>query len=248
MAHRDRAPQPWPPSWLRPWRIRPTCPFGGLYLISAAGDFGVRESEIWNGFTSYLANPTAEPNRTPRPLDGIAIHAYPNYSAGCGIADATCFQTALVNAHDFYQGVATPAAPAPANVNPTLTAGKPIWITEVGNLAAGGSPAGSPQGRPTAQAYTATALTLPLLTWFAANAIPGGSVPYLNGIAWLSTHDCRYNPNGTIKDFTASDLLDIGPVACPITQQPTTRQRTVIGQAWTAAACAACACPGPDCP
>ena len=39
-----------------------------------------------------------------------------------------------------------------------------------------------------------------------------------------------------------------GPVTCPITMQPPTQQRTVIGQAWAAAVCATCACPGPDCP
>ena len=212
-------------------------PLGGLYLTSAPGSFGQREQQIWYGFTSYLANPTAEPEHTPRPLNGIAIHAYPNFSAGCGIADAYCLQQALISTHNFYQ-----------TANPTVTAAKPIWITEIGNLAAGGSPPGAPQGRPTAQAYTATVLTQPLLTWFAAQAVPGGSVPYFNGLAWFSTHDCRRNPDGSIKDNTASDLLDIGPVACPITTQPPTQQRTVIGQAWAAAACATCACPGPDCP
>jgi hypothetical protein len=224
-------------------------PFGGIWLTSASGDFGVRESKIWNGFTSYLINPTAEPNRTPRPLDGIAIHAYPIQSAGCPNIAAACLESALASTHTFYQGLATPTAPA--NANPPLTAGKPIWITEVGNLAPGSSPAGSPQGRSTAQAYTANVLTQPLLAWFATNAIPSGSVPYFNGIAWFSTHDCRYtNPpaNTVIKDFTASDLLDIGQIPCPITSQPTTQQRTVIGQAWAAANCAACACPGPDCP
>ncbi len=215
-------------------------PLGGLWLVSYPGFSG--ESQIWNGFTSYLANPTAEPNHTPRGLDGITTHAYP-HSAACGVADAACLQQALVRAHNFYQGTA-----APPNTNPTVTAAKPIWITEIGNLAAGGSPPGAPQGRPTAQAYTASVLTQPLLTWFTAQAMPGGSVPYFNGLAWFSTHDCRRNPDGSIKDFTASDLLDIGPVACPITTQPLTQQRTMIGQAWAAAACATCACPGPDCP
>jgi hypothetical protein len=243
-------------------------PFGGVWLSGAAGDIGVRESKIWNGFTSYLANPTAEPNRTPRPLDGIAIHAYPNASAGCeiNITATPCFQNALAATHNFYQGLITPTPPAPANANPALTAGKPIWITEIGNLVPGGNPAGSPQGRPTTQAYTANVLAQPLLTWFTANAAPGGSVPYFNGIAWFSTHACGYiatptpAPNATpgppptprIQDSTASDLLDIGPISCPIptdpTQQPTTQQRTVIGQAWATATCAQCACPGPDCP
>ncbi len=128
---------------------------GGLYLTSAPGSFGQREQQIWYGFASYIANPTAEPEHTPRPLNGIAIHAYPNFSAGCGIADAYCLQQALISTHNFYQ-----------TANPAVTAAKPIWITEIGNLAAGGSPPGSPQGRPTAQAYTATVLTQPLLTWF----------------------------------------------------------------------------------
>ena len=227
-------------------------PFGSLWLTSKAGQEGVAETQIWNGFTSYLANPTAEPNRTPRPLEGIAVHAYPNHSAGCGI-DITatpCFQNALVAAHKFYQGVAVPSATP--NANPALTAGKPIWITEIGNLAPGGNPAGSLNGRSATQAFTASKLTQPLLSWFTVNAIPGGSVPYFNGLAWYATHDCGYNADGTINDVTASDLLDIGAIPCPIPTepalQPTTQLRTVIGQAWATATCLQCACPGPDCP
>lgn len=153
------------------------------------------------------------------------------------MADSACLQQTLIQTHNFFQ-----------DVNPTITASKPIWITEIGNLAPGGSPPGSPQGRPTAQAYTASVLTQPLLIWFIANAVPGGSAPYLNGIAWFSTHDCRRNLDGSIKDFTASDLLDIGFVACPLTQQPIAQERTAIGQIWAAAICSTCACPGPDCP
>jgi len=156
-------------------------------------------------------------------------------------------QQKLISDHSFFQG-ALSAPPATPNANPALSAGKPIWITEIGHLAPGGSPPGSPQGRAAAQANTANGLTQPLLTWFTAHAIPGGSVPYFNGIAWFSTHDCRYRENGSIKDFTASDLLDIGPLACPITTQPTTPQRTAIGELWATTTCAQCACPGPDCP
>ena len=216
-------------------------PFGGIQPPGAKGNPGSIGKDIWTAFAGYLANPVDELNKTPRPLNGIAIHAYliPE-STGCGVADASCLQQALTSTHNFYQ-----------TTNPGITASKPIWITEIGNLAPGGSPAGSPQGRPTAQANTANVLAKPLLAWFIANAGPAGSVPYFNAIAWFSTHDCRYtNPstNTIIKDFTASDLLDIGPVACPLTTQPTTQQRTVIGQAWATSTCAACACPGPDCP
>lgn len=72
--------------------------------------------------------------------------------------------------------------------------------------------------------------------------------PIIYGLAWFSTHDCRPRSDGSVKDFTASDLLAIGLVDCPLQQQPTVPQLTVIGQAWAAAQCAACACPGPNCP
>ncbi len=72
--------------------------------------------------------------------------------------------------------------------------------------------------------------------------------PIIYGLAWFSTHDCRLRGDGSVKDFTASDLLAIGLVDCPLQQQPTVPQLTVIGQAWAAAQCAACACPGPNCP
>ena len=208
--------------------------FGSFRLPGATGNTGVMAQQVWNTFASYLANPAAEPDPTPRPLDGIAIHAYPNYSAGCSMTDVTCWQQALVNTHDFFQSA-------------SVTAGKPIWITEIGNLEPGGSPPGSAQDRATKQSETASLLTEPLLTWFTTNAVPGGSVPYFNGLAWFSTHDCRRNPDGSIKDFTASDLLDIGPVDCPLTAQPAAPLLTVIGQQWAAATCMLCACPGPDC-
>lgn len=224
-------------------------PFGGTFLPKETGANGPKEIQIWNGFTNYLANPTAEPNRTPRPLDGIAIHAYPNVSAGCGIADSTCLQQALNAAHNFFQGTTTPTPPAPTNANPSLTKGKPIWITEIGHLAGAPTP-GSPVGRATVQAYTANVLTNPLMTWFTTNAVPGGSAPYLNSIAWFSTHDCRYKGDGGVGDLTASDLLDIGQLPCPLTPstQPTTQGLTPSGQIWAVATCAVCACPGPDCP
>ncbi len=213
-------------------------PFGGAMPPGAGANNGAVARAIWNGFASYLANPVEEPNPAPRPLHGIAIHAYPiPQSTGCWIEDFACLQQALVSTHAFYQAV-----------NPGVTAQKSIWITEVGNLQPGGTPPGSWQGRQAKQADTLNELTQPLLTWFTANAVPGGSVPYFNGLAWFSTHDCRPRGDGSVKDFTASDLLDIGLVNCPLTQQPTIQQLTVIGQAWAAAQCAACACPGPDCP
>lgn len=212
-------------------------PFGGARPPGAGGNNGTFARAVWNGFTSYLANPVEEPNPAPRPLHGIAIHAYPiPQSTGCWIEDFACLRQALVSTHTFYQ-----------NVNPGVTAQKSIWITEVGNLQPGGMPPGSWQGRQAKQAYTREVLTQPLLTWFTANAVPGGSVPYFNGLAWFSTHDCRPRGDGSIKDFTASDLLDIGLVDCPLQQQPTVQQLTVIGQTWAAAECDLCPCPGPDC-
>jgi hypothetical protein len=211
--------------------------FGSFRLPGASGSTGTIAREVWNTFASYLAAPSDEPDPTPRPLDGIAVHAYPNYSANCNLTDAVCLQEALVSTHAYFQ-----------TVNPSVTAGKPIWITEIGNLQPGGAPPGLQEGRTAAQAATTTMIVEPLLAWFTANAVPGGSAPYYDGLAWFSTHDCRANLDGSIKDFTASDLLDIGPVDCPLVQQPTTQQLTTIGQAWAAADCPACACPGPDCP
>jgi hypothetical protein len=226
-------------------------PFGGAFLPKETGPDGAKEIYIWNGFTSYLSSPTAEPDRTPRSLDGIAVHAYPGLSAGCSIADSTCLQQALNAAHNFYQGTTTPTPPTLSNANPSQTKRKPIWITEIGNLKGAPTP-GSPVGRATVQAYTANVLTNPLITWFTVNATPGGSAPYLNSIAWFSTHDCRYDAEaaGGIGDATASDLLDIGQFSCPLTSstQPTSPGFTPSGQAWATATCATCACPGPDCP
>ncbi len=211
--------------------------FGSFRLPGASGSTGTIAQEVWNTFASYLAAPSEEPDPTPRPLDGIAVHAYPNYSAGCASDDAACLQAALLDTHAYFQAAV-----------PSVTAGKPIWITEIGNLQPGGSPPGSSEGRAAAQTATAATIVQPLLAWFIANAVPGGSAPYYDGLAWFATHDCRTNPDGSIKDFTTSDLLDIGPVDCPLVQQPATQQLTAIGQAWAAADCPACACPGPECP
>lgn len=213
-------------------------PLGGFRLPGAAGTVGSYARDVWTGFTNYLANPAGESDPTPRSLDGIAIHAYPNFSATCNVANATCLQQALVSTHSFYQ-----------NMNLGVAAQKSIWITEIGNLEPGGAAPGSGQGRLAKQNYTATSLTQPLLNWFTTNAVPGGSVPYFNGLAWFSTHDCRYVDAGhtVIKDYTASDLLYTGEMNCPLVSPPTTPQLTAIGSAWAAAECLLCACPGPDC-
>jgi len=118
--------------------------------------WGNKAIQIWNGFTDYLAaTTTPAPQRTPRPFDGIAVHAYPyNYSTfhtGCqgSFVDASCVQRALLDAHRFFQGTPGPASTAVPNGNthPELTAGKAIWITETGSLTSKFSRPGSPRNR-----------------------------------------------------------------------------------------------------
>ena len=52
------------------------------------------------------------------------------------------------------------------------------------------------------------------------------------------------SPTPLIKDYTASDLLDIGSLVCPPVQAPSAHNLTVVGQYWRDAVCVKCQCPG----
>jgi len=199
-------------------------PMPGLFGLFWPG--GV---ELWNTFLQEL-------NRQGRPLDGIAVHAYPSnastYHQGCQsyYLDPTCVQEALTSAYQFFQG--TDNTPS-QNAYPTLTRGKPIWVTETGALAALNA---SVQGQPLTWARVRDGFETPMLTWFQQNTGIGGSRQYINGVAWFSTH---YN-GGPGWDFTASNLLDH--------LNPALRRPTEIGVRWRDTSCPTCQCPGPDCP
>ncbi len=226
--------------------------------------WGNKAIRIWNGFTDYLAATTMPaPLRTPRPFDGIAVHAYPyNYSTfhtGCqgSFVDASCVQRALVDAHRFFQGTPGPASTAVPNGNthPELTAGKAIWITETGSLTSKFPRPGSP---PQSQTTTRDSFEAPMVAWFQSHIGVGQDCQYINAVAWFSAHACWYlsapppapnptpgpSPTPLIEDYTASDLLDIGALTCPLQQAPSAHNLTVVGQYWRDAVCVKCQCPG----
>ncbi len=156
-----------------------------------------------------------------RALDGIAIHAYPNnassFHQNClagqpGYLDYPCVERALVDASGFFQGN-------------FATAGKTIWITEIGSLTSDNL-----------QTWTTTrdGFETPMLTWFNQHIKPGQDCQYINAISWFSTH---YKTQAL--DYTASDLLNY--------KLPDQKQRTPVGETWKNAICTNCQCPGPDC-
>ena len=193
---------------------------------------GVR---LWNAFLQEL-------NRQGRPLDGIALHAYPSnastYHSGCQwfyYLEPVCVQEALDSAYKFFQGVdSTPSQ----NLYVALTRNKPIWITEIGTLAALNY---SVQGQPLTWTRVRDRFETPMLNWFKQCGVPGGSCSYINGVSWFSTH-CK-DPNHVPPwwDYTASNLLDH-------LSFPTQRRLTEVGAAWRDVSCPTCQCPGPDCP
>jgi hypothetical protein len=193
--------------------------------------YGERAIGIWNGFTANLQG---------RTVDGVAIHAYPNnastkhtdcqlnYADPQAYLDPACVQRALVAAHAFFQGTAGTAPRA--NLHPEVTAGKPIWITEIGVLE---SSAHIDWNAVNSQ------FLAPMVTWFTAHITPTGDSPCINSVAWFSTHNYYTLPDGTVVvDSTASDLFDSNAAF------PTL---TILGATWAAALCPTCACPGPDC-
>ena len=184
---------------------------------------GVR---LWNAFLQEL-------DRQRRPLDGIALHAYPSnastYHSGCtwnNYRDYPCVQRALPDAYKFFQG--TDAAPSQNNYQ-SLTIGKPIWITEIGSLTSVNS-----------QSWLSTRndFESPMIAWFKQNLPPGGSCQYIDAVAWFATHS--KDPNGT-WDYTASNLLNHLTF-------PAQHQLTAVGVLWRDTTCFNCQCASPNCP
>jgi len=202
------------------------------YDTPYAPEWRDRAIGIWNGFTGRLMGRN-------HALDGIAIHAYggATYSAfhdGCveGAASWTdygCVQSALTAAHRFFQG--TDGTPS-RNANPDVTAGKTIWITEIGVL----------RGLTDYPGYPWTSVRdlfeIPMRNWFNGHIRPGQDCQYINTVSWFSTHF-----KVQWEDATASNLLDHLQFA-----QTGAKQLTPVGQIWRDWTCANCQCPGPDCP
>ncbi len=180
---------------------------------------------LWNRFLQEI-------QRQGRPLDGIALHAYPNNSttwhSGCAhsFLDYPCLQRALPDAYKFFQG--TDAAPSKNNYQ-SLTIGKPIWITEIGSLTSVDS-----------QSWLSTRndFESPMIVWFKQNLPPGGSCQYIDAVAWFATHS--KDPNGT-WDYTASNLLNHLTF-------PAQHQLTAVGVLWRDTTCFNCQCASPNCP
>ncbi|PKO20693.1 MAG: hypothetical protein CVU38_18770 [Chloroflexi bacterium HGW-Chloroflexi-1] len=171
-----------------------------------------RGTPIWNAFLAYLKNP---PDHIARSLDGIAIHVYPIspstfHTPLCRYSylDYPCVQEALPVAYRFFQD------------DPT-TAGKPIWITEIGSLI-----------KDNLQPWTTTrdGFESPMLTWFNQHIKPGQDCQYINAVAWFSTH----YPSSTVSNLLNYYSGHAG-------------ERTPVGDTWRDTACANCQCPGPDC-
>lgn len=192
---------------------------------------------VWNAFLKELSS-------RGRPLDGIALHAYPSnastYHMGCQwhyYLEPGCVQEALISAHRFFQG--TDATPS-QNLYAMLTRNKPILITEIGTLAALNE---SVQGQLLTWARVRDGFEVPMLNWLKQTSVTGGSYAYINGVSWFSTHAKDPDPTHSPLryDFTASNLLDH-------LSFPVQRRLTEVGTAWRDATCPTCQCPGPSCP
>ncbi|PKO22395.1 MAG: hypothetical protein CVU38_09695 [Chloroflexi bacterium HGW-Chloroflexi-1] len=206
-----------------------------LPLPTLSGLYWPGGVSLWNAFLEELTN-------QGQSLDGVAIHAYPSnastYHTGCQwfyYLEPGCVQEALVSAYKFFQG--TDATPS-QNPYAALTRNKPIWITEIGTLAALNAPV---QGQPLTWARVRDGFEAPMLNWFKQSSIPGGNCAYINGVSWFSTYCKDPNHSPPWWDYTASNLLDH-------LSFPTQRRLTDVGAAWRDASCPTCQCPGPGCP
>jgi hypothetical protein len=185
-----------------------------------------RAIPIWQGFLSRMASQYSDV-----PIDGIAIHAYPNnfstYHTGpttaCqrdGFLDPECVQRAIEDAYGFFQNYSS------FNPYASLTQNKPIWLTETGVLT-----------KLTQLDWNSvqTGYQTPLMNWLLPRMVPTAQpcCAWINSVAWYSTHR---NAGGV--DHTASNLLVPTPASSALTP---------LGEAWHTLSCPGCSCPGYDC-
>lgn len=191
-----------------------------------------RAIPIWQGFLSRMASQYPDV-----PIDGIAIHAYPNnfstYHTGPTTAcqrdvflDPGCVQRAIEDAYGFFQNY--------SSLNPYagLTQDKPIWLTETGVLTSH-----------TQLAWNSvkTGYQTPLMNWLIPRMAPTAQpcCAWINAVAWYSTHRPVHS---------ASNLLMPTPMPTVVPgTPPVLGTLTPLGVAWKETPCPNCSCPGYDC-